>query len=66
MIKVTTLGGKQLVINADLIETLEATPDTVLTLTNGRKYVVAETVEEVVERILAYRRQIAAGPVEGV
>lgn len=63
MIKVTRLNGSELTINADLIETMEATPDTVLTLVNEHKWVVKEPVEEVIERIVAYKRRIfAAGP----
>jgi len=42
-------------LNAELIETVEATPDVVVTLTNGRKYVVRETIEEVVTAIENYR-----------
>lgn len=58
MIKVTRLNGSELVMNADLIETIEATPDTVLTLTTDHKYVVREDVEEIVSRIVSYKRAI--------
>lgn len=60
MIKVTRLGGKAtlLVINADLIEFVESTPDTVITLTTGDKMVVRESVDEVVARVVAYKRAI--------
>ena len=61
MIEVTRLGGKTLIVNADLVETVEATPDTVLTLTSGRKVVVLETPQEIAERVLAYRRHVTAG-----
>ncbi len=57
MIKVTRLSGEMVVINAELIETVEATPDTVITLTTGKKLVVVEEPEEVVERVMAYRRE---------
>ena len=57
MIEVTRLGGKTLLVNAELIETVEATPDTVLTLTTGRKLVVSESPEVVAERCLEYRRR---------
>lgn len=57
MIKVTRLSGEMVVINAELIETVEATPDTVITLTTGKKLVVLEEPEEVVERVMAYRRE---------
>ncbi|MCS7235342.1 MAG: flagellar FlbD family protein [Armatimonadota bacterium] len=55
MIKVTRLNGTETVINADLIESVEATPDTVISLTTGHKYVVHESVDEVVARVVAYR-----------
>jgi len=58
MIKLTRLNGKEFVLNDDLIEMMEATPDTVITMTNGSKVVVSESVEEVVERIVAFRRRI--------
>lgn len=54
-------------LNADLIETVEGTPDTVIRLLTGKKLVVKETVEEVVERALAYAQrihQIAVPPVD--
>lgn len=58
MIKVTRLNGSEMFINADLIETLEATPDTVVTLTTDDKWVIRETPEEVVARVVAYKRLI--------
>jgi len=53
-----------LIINAELIEYIEGTPDTVITLSTGRKLVVKETTDEVVERILCYRARLrgVAGP----
>jgi flagellar protein FlbD len=62
MIVVTRLDGKELVVNAEHILTVESVPDTMLTLTGGHKLVVKETVEEVVERTVAYRRRTLAGP----
>lgn len=58
MISVTRLNGSEIVVNADLIETVEATPDTVITLVDGKKYVVAQTTDEVVERIRHFRASI--------
>jgi Uncharacterized protein, possibly involved in motility len=46
------------VLNADLIETIEETPDTVITLTNGKKLIVAESMDEVVRRVMDYRRAL--------
>ncbi|MBZ4666233.1 flagellar FlbD family protein [Mahella sp.] len=56
MIKLTRLNGKEFVVNDDLIEMMEATPDTVITMTNGSKIVVSESVDEVIKRIIAFRR----------
>ncbi|WP_318751395.1 MULTISPECIES: flagellar FlbD family protein [Thermaerobacter] len=61
MVRVTRLDGRELVVNAELIELLEATPDTVITLSTGRRLVVRESVAEVVRRVVAYRRRVAVG-----
>ena len=58
MVKVTKFSGVEVALNADLIETIEATPDTVIALTNGRKVMVKETVEEIVERVIEYKKRI--------
>ncbi len=57
MIRVSRLDGTELVINAELIELVETTPDTVLSLTDGKKFIVREPLEEVVERVIAYRQR---------
>ncbi len=62
MIKVTRLNGKEFVLNAELIQFLEETPDTVITLLNHEKVVVKESVDEVVQRVIAYSRSIRAFP----
>ncbi len=59
MIKLTRLNGSELYLNTDLIETIEATPDTHLTLANGQHYVVLEEIRVIVERIVAYKARIA-------
>lgn len=61
MIHVTRLNHEDLILNADLIEMIEATPDTVLTLLTGKKMMVLETPDQVMDRVLAYRQK--AGPV---
>jgi flagellar protein FlbD len=61
MIQLTRLNHKPLIINADLIEHIETTPDTVLSLTSGQTFVVRESAEEVVERIVGYRRALMRG-----
>ena len=60
MIEVTRLKGKKMMINAELIETVEETPDTVITLTNGKKFVVSESAEEVTSLVIGYKRNIFA------
>jgi flagellar protein FlbD len=60
MISLTRLSGSVFFLNADLIERLDSTPDTVVTLVDGKKYVVTETMEEVVEAIQAYRGAVIA------
>jgi flagellar protein FlbD len=58
MIKLTRLNREALVLNSDLIEYVEATPDTVITLTNGAKLRVTETTDEVTARVIEFRRAI--------
>lgn len=58
MICLTRLNGSSFWLNAELIETLEATPDVVVALTNGRRYVVRESVEQIVDAVLAYRSRV--------
>ena len=58
MIQLTRLNQVPFYLNPDLIEHIETTPDTVITLTTGQKYLVRETTDEVVARIVAYRRRI--------
>ncbi len=57
MIDVTRLDGRPFTINADLIELIETTPDTIIRLVNGNTYLVRESRHEVVDRVIAYRRQ---------
>lgn len=58
MIQVTRLNGLPVIVNADLIKFIEATPDTLISLTTGEKIMVKEPVELVAERVLAYRQQV--------
>jgi flagellar protein FlbD len=57
-IHVTRLNQSSIVLNCDLIEQIESTPDTLITLTNNQKLIVLETADEIVERIRRYRRSI--------
>ncbi len=58
MIPVTRLDQSAILLNCDLIEQIESTPDTLITLTSNQKLVVLETADEIVERIRTYRRSI--------
>ena len=57
MIKLTRLNGDEFVINGDLIEIVDANPDTVITLISEHKFVVRESIEEVIEKVIEYKRQ---------
>jgi flagellar protein FlbD len=63
MIRLTRLNNQQLAVNSDMIKFIEQAPDTVLTLVSGDKIVVRESSEEVLDRILSFRRSISL-PVE--
>jgi flagellar protein FlbD len=56
MIKLTRLDGESFILNAELIQYVEARPDTFITLTTGERVVVTEPMDEVVRRALAYQR----------
>ena len=60
MILLTRLNNRPLVVNSDMIKFIENTPDTVITLITGEKIVVLETVAEVLEEILNFRRRTVA------
>lgn len=60
MIKLTRLNGREFVLNMELIKTLEATPDTVITLTTNEKLVVKENVDEIIKKAIQYARAIRA------
>ena len=62
MVRLTRLNHAPIVLNSDLIERIDITPDTVITLTNGEILRVRESPEEVVRRVLEYRRQIYGPP----
>jgi flagellar protein FlbD len=61
MISVTRFDHTVVVVNAELIVMVERTPDTLITLTNGHMIVVTESVDEIVARVIDYRRQINSG-----
>ena len=63
MIKITKFNtnDKELVLNAELIETIEETPDTVITLLNGKKLIVEESMDDSVRKVMDYRRALGRG-----
>lgn len=63
MIKVTRFksDNNEFVVNAELIETVEETPDTVITLTTGRKLIVEESMNEIIRLVMDYRRAVLRG-----
>jgi flagellar protein FlbD len=58
MIALRRLNNEEIMVNPDLIESLESHPDTVLTLTNGNKLLVRDTMDEVREKIIEFKRRI--------
>ena len=62
MIQLTRINHVPLVLNSDLIEHIEAAPDTIISLTNGQKLVVLESIDDVVRRVMDFRRAISIAP----
>lgn len=58
MVTLTKLNNQIFTINSNLIETIEETPDTVIALTTGNKFVVKETPQEIINKIIEYQREI--------
>jgi len=58
MIALRRLNNQSIMVNPDLIESLEATPDTVVTLTNGNKLIVRDTMDEIRDKIVEFKRRI--------
>ena len=58
MIWLTGIGGNRFVLNAEHIETVESLPDITITLTNGRKFIVKESADEVIKLVIEYKRKI--------
>ncbi len=58
MIKVTRLNDSELVINTDMVEFIEAIPDTIISLTTGKKIMIKESVDEIIEKIEDYKKRI--------
>ena len=62
MIRLTRINHVPLVLNSDLIEHVEITPDTVIAMTSGQKFIVLESADEVIEKVIDFRRSIANRP----
>jgi flagellar protein FlbD len=58
LIKLTALNNKEIIINAEHIEKLESVPESLLTLINGNKYIVLESTDEIISRIIEYKNKI--------
>ncbi|MCL5020479.1 MAG: flagellar FlbD family protein [Bacteroidetes bacterium] len=59
MVRLTQINGEEIVVNAELIETIEKAHDTIITLTTSRKIRVREEVEDVINKTVEYKRRIA-------
>lgn len=62
MIRLSRLNGEPFVMNCELIKLIESTPDTVITLTSGEKYMVKESLQQVVEQTMNYRKRLYQEP----
>ena len=56
MIFVTKLGGKQILLNDNMIESVSQNPDTIIVLSNGHSYIVEENMDEIMDRVIAFNR----------
>jgi len=61
MIELTRLNNHPLIVNSDLIKFIEQSPDTVITLVNGEKIVVRESAQQVLEKVVQFRRSVLQG-----
>ena len=64
MIRLTRLDGSEVIVNSDLIELIESTPDTIISLTTNRKLLVKEPPHEIIDRTVSYRRRTSLQPSE--
>ena len=58
IIRLSRLDGSEIIINAELIELIESTPDTVISLTSNRRMIVKEDVDTVIDKVIDYKRKI--------
>jgi len=66
MIRLTRLNHIPIIVNADLIEHIDMTPDTIVTLTSGQKYTVLESAEEVVDKVIVFRQKLLSQDPSGL
>lgn len=65
MIKLTRLNASQVVVNAEMIEFVEAIPDTIVSMVSGKKLLVAEPVDTVIDLVVGYRRRCGQPLISG-
>ena len=58
MVTITRINGTKLTINSDLIEMMEAMPDTTITMTTGKKIIASESIDDIIKKIIAFRGEI--------
>lgn len=58
MIYITKLNDREIIINCDLIEFIESTPDTTITMTTGKKLIAKESIDDIIDKIVMYKRKI--------
>ncbi len=58
MIKLKTINNKDIVLNCELIENIKLTPDTTITMTNGKKVIVRDSIDEIIEKTIEYKKKL--------
>ncbi len=66
MIMLTSLNGKEFCLNSDLIYKIAQSPDTIITLTDGKVIRVKDTIDEIINKTVEFRRRVFLAPLEGV
>lgn len=57
MISITKLNDREIIINCDLIESIESTPDSTITMTTGKKFIAKESIDDIINRVIAFKRK---------
>jgi flagellar protein FlbD len=58
MISITKLNNMEVIINCELIESIEATPDSTISMTTGKKFIAKEPIDVIIEKVIAFKRRI--------